>query len=437
MLSAPRGTPAPISVRVLELARNSRGLLRKGVLAATDQTLISGSNFLINVLLARWLGARQYGIYSLTYSVFLFLTGFHNSLLVEPMAVFGPARFRGAIADYVRRLVTLHIPASVVLALCGVVVIEAVVRPVPREVLLVIGPVFVLVPLFWMLRRAAYLQPDARVGPTAALIYNVVAFSVLAVVRWAGALGMGTAFLTQSMGALAASGYLLWVLRPTTRAEHADLGHASIVRIHWDYGVWACATNVVYWLTGEAYVALIGVFLRVEDIAALRALQNLTAPVPQLVSALSMLLLPQASLAFADQGIRGLQRLVTRTLALVTAGAAGYFLFLLFAGGRLMTLLYGAKYDAAAYLLPWVAASSALTVVAQALLLGLRGMQQASSVFRAYVAASVVTVVAGAALTKYFGLWGAVVGVLLTSLALAFALVWQYRLSVGRMHVVA
>ena len=60
----------------------------KGGLAILDQGLISGSNFLIGILLARWLVPAQYGAFSLAFSVFLFLSYVYQSLLSEPQACF-------------------------------------------------------------------------------------------------------------------------------------------------------------------------------------------------------------------------------------------------------------------------------------------------------------------------------------------------------------
>src|ERR1019366_3825617 len=64
----------------------SRGLpwAGKGSLALLDQGLISGSNFLIGILLARWLVPEQYGAFSLAFSVFLLLSYVYHSLLSEP-----------------------------------------------------------------------------------------------------------------------------------------------------------------------------------------------------------------------------------------------------------------------------------------------------------------------------------------------------------------
>ena len=56
-----------------------------------DQGLISGSNFVIGVLLARWLLPAQYGAYALAFSVFLLVSFLHQALLTEPQRVFGPS----------------------------------------------------------------------------------------------------------------------------------------------------------------------------------------------------------------------------------------------------------------------------------------------------------------------------------------------------------
>ena len=49
---------------------NSFTWIHKSVLAVMDQGLVSGSNFLIGVLLARWLAPEQFGAYALAFSLF-------------------------------------------------------------------------------------------------------------------------------------------------------------------------------------------------------------------------------------------------------------------------------------------------------------------------------------------------------------------------------
>src|SRR6266481_10036339 len=66
----------------------------KGGLAILDQGLISGSNFLIGILLARWLVPAKYGAFSLAFSVFLLLSYVYHALLSEPQGVFSGSAYR-------------------------------------------------------------------------------------------------------------------------------------------------------------------------------------------------------------------------------------------------------------------------------------------------------------------------------------------------------
>src|SRR5437870_5869011 len=86
-------------------------------LGIADQGVMSGANFLLSVLLARWLSAAQFGQFAVAFSVFLFLAGFHNALIVEPMSVLGAARNRDNLPAYRSSLVWLHVGLTCALSL--------------------------------------------------------------------------------------------------------------------------------------------------------------------------------------------------------------------------------------------------------------------------------------------------------------------------------
>ncbi|MFQ5571532.1 MAG: hypothetical protein ACE5G0_17775, partial [Rhodothermales bacterium] len=77
-------------------------------LSILDQILLSGANFILNVLLARWLIPDAYGAFAVAFSVFLFLSGIHNALIVDPMSVLGPARFGNRLPGYLTSLFYTH-----------------------------------------------------------------------------------------------------------------------------------------------------------------------------------------------------------------------------------------------------------------------------------------------------------------------------------------
>src|SRR5260370_23428769 len=83
--------------------------IRKGGFALLDQGLISGSNFIISILLARWLMPDQYGSYAIAFGVFVLVVLVYQSLVLEPMAVFGASSYRDSLRDYLRSVLRLHL----------------------------------------------------------------------------------------------------------------------------------------------------------------------------------------------------------------------------------------------------------------------------------------------------------------------------------------
>src|ERR1035438_5148728 len=90
--------------------------ITRGSLAVLDQGLISGSNFIIGILLARWLMPAQYGAYTLAFSIFLMISFFHQALVLEPQRVFGSADYPECLREYLG--VLLRIQGGLTLFVC-------------------------------------------------------------------------------------------------------------------------------------------------------------------------------------------------------------------------------------------------------------------------------------------------------------------------------
>jgi len=69
--------------------------VKKSGFAILDQALFSGANFLVNILLARWLPPEDYGAFAVALSIYYLLLNLHTAVLTEPMMVFGAGKYRG------------------------------------------------------------------------------------------------------------------------------------------------------------------------------------------------------------------------------------------------------------------------------------------------------------------------------------------------------
>src|SRR5260370_15362033 len=96
----------------------------RSAMSLVDQGLPSGAGFAVNLLLARWMAPEVYGAFAVAFAGFLFVSGFHNVLLLEPMTVMGPSRYTERLPAYFRAQIMRHLvlvgPLSAAALLAGV-----------------------------------------------------------------------------------------------------------------------------------------------------------------------------------------------------------------------------------------------------------------------------------------------------------------------------
>lgn len=410
----------------------------KGGLAIVDQGLISGSNFLLGILLARWLAPEQYGAYALAFSAFLLLTFLYQALLLEPMAVFSGAAYRKSLRGYLGALLWIHVMLSVVV----VIVLGAATAiayhwggggalPAALFGVALASPCILL---FWLARRSFYMELAPAQAVVGALIYCTSVVAGLFVVNRQGWMSPFVAFVLMAIAGLITSAYLLFRVRSTLSAEVPGPTLGQTWHRHWVYGRWALATAALTWIPYYMYYPLLGA-LKGGLVAAgqLRALMNLALPLEQSFTALACLFLPYAARVHGEEGAVSVGFLTRRIALLYVGGAAVYWLAVIPFKGQAFHYLYGGKYMEVSYLIPYVAAETILWSAAFGPTIVLRAMESPISVFYARCAASVLSVAIGVPLTVIYGLWGCVLGIVLSqAAALLFAVyILRRKVAVG------
>jgi len=76
--------------------------IRQAAFSIADQALFVGGTFLANVMLARTQTKEEYGMFVLSYSIFIFFTSLHNASILEPYTVYGSGRYRNRVSEYFR-----------------------------------------------------------------------------------------------------------------------------------------------------------------------------------------------------------------------------------------------------------------------------------------------------------------------------------------------
>ena len=183
--------------------RFPRKWLNQSVWAMLDQGLFAASNFILNIMLANWLGVSAYGAFGIAFTVFLFVAIVHTSLLTEPMMVFSSGRFKDGRFSYLRNLLKIHWTVAwlgtAAIALCSSFFYWDTPSRAPIIILACLtGPL--LYP--WLLRRACYPAGLPRYAAESGAIYFFLLLGLTTILWGLGSLSVISAFVAMGISAV-------------------------------------------------------------------------------------------------------------------------------------------------------------------------------------------------------------------------------------------
>jgi len=396
------------------------GRARLVAYSIADQAFAVGGMFLANVALARVRSKEEYGAFALCYSVYTFLAGLHNAIILEPFTVFGSGRYHQKFQSYARlmrrRNAALCAGLSVVLLFVWLML-----RWIAPQFAL---PVFLGMALTsgvlmtgTFIRRAFYIErrPDLAAGFSISFVIALGILLALAIRNhWL------TGFTTFTIAALGWSAAAL-VMRKAVPGRDAPQNFHKIETgywsEHWKYSRWVLATAFVFQLMTQGYYWLVAGFLSVKDLAGLRAMHLLVTPVDQLFIAFTLLILPMMAHRYATGQPGALISLWAKYSLLFLAITAAFALAVRAVSLPLLHFIYGGKFDELSRLLALLVFVPLIMGVGNATNAALKAIERPSAVFYAYVASGLVTFLAGTPLVIRYGVRGAVYGMLLSAAA--------------------
>jgi O-antigen/teichoic acid export membrane protein len=390
--------------------------------AIMDHGLISASNFLLGIVLARYLGSEQYGAYALAFSTFVLLSLIHSALAMEPMSVFAPSIYRKTTREYLGLLLWVQIAATVIIvALGGGVGIALRLLGQHSHLISAFAGIAIASPcvlIFWFARRAFYLQ----FRPGQALIGSIAYSALLIFGIWSLAyshlLSPFASFLVMGVAALLTSLLLLVRLRPTVsrKAIAEALSVKEVFARHWEYGQWACASVLFIWIPWNGFYSVVAHFSGLAESGALKALLNLAMPMTQTFAAFSLLFISQAARLGHEKGWEAVKIQAWRISGLFVLGSSAYWILVYLFRTPLIRLMYAGHYQGIAPLVPLVAVASILSGAAMGPTIAIRAMRSPASVAAIHFGSSLVCVLVGIPACQAWGIRGAVVAILLSSI---------------------
>jgi O-antigen/teichoic acid export membrane protein len=399
----------------------------------TDQVLAVGGMFLANIALARVQSKQEYGVFALSYSVYTFLTGLHNGLILEPYSIHGSGRYHENFSAYSRVMARSNafLGGGLTVVLLSVWAVLRWWEPTlaSKSLLgLAISAAVLLTALF--VRRTFYLQRRPDLAAKYSIVFFLTLVVLLVLATRYGLLSGFSSFAIVAASWIVAGAFFARRLPGFSRSEAFYASAPDHWSEHWKYARWVLATAFIFQLTYQGYYWLLAAFISVREVAELRAMQLLVGPVDQICVALDLLVLPVMAFRYASQKHSDLVSLWKAFGFLNLAITGTYALAIWLIGRHVMHLVYAGKFDDISVLLSVLALLPVIMGIGNSANVALKSMERPDLVFRAYVASGAATLLAGVPLVRYIGLRGAVYGLLISAGTYTAVMAVSFLLSV-------
>jgi O-antigen/teichoic acid export membrane protein len=408
----------------------------KGGISFLDQGTFSGANFVLNVLLARWLDPAAFGAFVVAFAVFLFFTGFHNALILEPMSVLGPSKHAGNLPQYISFQFRLHIWLS-----CGLGLSMLAVGGILRKfggsetngalgsAIMAAAVALPFMLFIWLVRRIYYLLGKPTGALACSVLYAIcLGAGILLSRATPGQHGVATWYAVLGVAGLL-GGLVPPLLTgvPFTRRDLSTRDRDQILSEQWVFGRWLVAATILYAMGVQIQILLAAVLLGLGSAGIWRAVQNFALPMIQSITAVAVLGLPTLSREFGARNFAALRRKGLWITLLLTAAAVAYEAALLIFSGPLERLLYGNKFSSYVWLIPVVGLVPILTAIETGFSLIVRSLQR--PVFYLVYNASMAGagIIFAPILILAWGLAGAALSQIVVALVSLAVIVYIYR----------
>lgn len=406
------------------------------IFTLTDQMLVSGSHFVIGILLARSLGIEMYGVFALAWMLVLFASSMQQSFLLIPMMTFAPQKTKEAQQVYFKDLWYLQILVALFAYLVSVITIQLANIFAPNWQFNLVGQQLAVAVVLFIthdfFRKKFYTQNL----PHQSFLLDIIVYGIqiggLMYLFFFGKMTLKTCFwcinLGYGTGILASLLYSFLKERNKKQKIHSPFlipntsnlkPHPSLletIRKHFKFSSWLVGRSLLQWFSGNYFIVMAGVIFGTVGVGAVRIAQNVIGVLNVLFLALENYVPVRAAAIFSANGKTSLFNY------LKTVTIKGGFLTVLvvlaviFSAKWMIWGLYGDGFEASVPLLQGLAVLYLFVFLAIPLRLALRTLEKTHHIFIAYVIVTVFSAVAARPFLETFGINGVILGLVIAQI---------------------
>jgi O-antigen/teichoic acid export membrane protein len=381
--------------------------------ALTDQSVVSGTNFLTNVMLARFMGLREFGVFALAWMAVLFVNSMQIALIISPMMSIGPKQEENDRPSYFGAVVFQEL----VLVTFSFVLVFAALKLFsgffPRADLQQLAlPLAVSAFAYQMqdfLRRYFFVTHQSHRAFADDILSYLTQLPILFLLHRAGLLTSATALWVMAATSLLglAAGWL-WMEPLKFHWEWIK----AISRRHWRVSRWLTGSALLVWTSGNLFLIAAPVYYGAAAAGVLRASQNLMGATHVWFQGLDNVVPAETARRLRLGGVHSMLA-YTRSILLRWGGLTLLFALVMAAApGLWLHLIYGSEMVRYGYILRLYALLYVFVFVGGPLRAGLQALEYTVPVFWSYLAMTALAFCFAFPMAKWLGLSGSLLGLI-------------------------
>ena len=414
----------------------SRTTVRKGMVTIADQAIVSAVNFLTGVIIGRTCSKEEFGLYTLGFSIVIFVVNMHTSLIASPYMVYSPRLAGRELRVYTSNtlihqfclsalcVAALVIGGKALAAGFGLPGLAPVVLTLAVVIAALTGREYARQFSFaWLNTRVAFLL-DACVAiiQLGGLLF-LVSQSELSVCR--------AYYVSGAACGLAAVG---WLYVQRSRFTMSAAGAVADFRSNWQLGKWNLAGGLANLAGIQAYPWILTHFHGNAATGSLAACLGVVFIANPILIGMSNFLVPKITHSLAQGGPTEVHRVMKKAMLLFFAIMSCFTMVTLCFGGTILRIIYGAKYASLGTVVGVLTLSQSVEVVSLPLVCCLYTMGRPDAGFKSYLLAMLVTFTLGLWLVGSYGIYGVAFSLLAANTAAAVYRWISYRRLVEKLN---
>jgi len=388
--------------------------------------LVSGSNFILGILLARYLGVEGYGQFALLWLIVLFSSSLQLAYIISPMLTLGSKKSISILDKYLSSMVLLQFMFTITLIVCLYLFFEIAIyfdeawNVGDLKLYIIVTTLLFLFQDFirrYFIIKTQYfkliiMDTIAYIGQISLVVYLICSDT----------LELKNVFLAISLsfGLSMIFGYLQIKRVPTT-----SLHKKLLFLKNWQFSKWLVYSAILQWGSGNFFILAAGAILGSWSVGVIRVMQNTMGIFHVLFIALENILPINFSKIYKRNGYDSLINYFKLQLKY------GFVMFLILVlviyifSSDIIEFIYGNEYIQYSYLLIGFIFIYMLIYITMLQRYILRTLELTKIIFISYIFTTTFAFLSSYSLIEYFNIDGLVIGMAISQLIILIIFTWK------------